>query len=198
MSETYSVTFDEEYLMHWGIKGMRWGDRNGPPYPLNKSEYSMAEKRANGIKPKTSSPKFSGKEFHVPESRKVYSSSKSDDAGSKVKPAASKTSKKISVNDVEKGTRAANNLINAANRLNNSIEKSLPNKKSNSPDLSKMSDDELRKRINRLNMEKQYSKLTEKDTTRGTEYVREALEIAGGIAGLTLTGIEVYKFVKHK
>lgn len=36
-------------LYHHGIQGQRWGKRNGPPYPLDKSDYSSAEKKAAGI-----------------------------------------------------------------------------------------------------------------------------------------------------
>lgn len=33
-------------LYHHGIKGQKWGVRNGPPYPLKESAYSSAEKKA--------------------------------------------------------------------------------------------------------------------------------------------------------
>lgn len=33
-------------LYHHGIQGMRWGKRNGPPYPLTSSRKSFAERRA--------------------------------------------------------------------------------------------------------------------------------------------------------
>jgi hypothetical protein len=33
-------------LMHHGILKQKWGQRNGPPYPLNRSDYSAAEKKA--------------------------------------------------------------------------------------------------------------------------------------------------------
>ena len=36
--ETYS-----EYLMHHGIQGMKWGRRNGPPYPLSASKRASVE-----------------------------------------------------------------------------------------------------------------------------------------------------------
>ncbi len=33
-------------LTHHGIKGQKWGQRNGPPYPLGASDHSSAEKKA--------------------------------------------------------------------------------------------------------------------------------------------------------
>lgn len=39
----------EEYLRHSGILGMRWGHRNGPPYPLSRRNMSAAERRANPV-----------------------------------------------------------------------------------------------------------------------------------------------------
>lgn len=38
--------FSSNYLMHHGILGMKWGHRNGPPYPLGASDHSASEKKA--------------------------------------------------------------------------------------------------------------------------------------------------------
>lgn len=49
-SKTIYIFGDENYLMHHGIKGQKWGVENGPPYPLNPSrQYSAAEKRLNKV-----------------------------------------------------------------------------------------------------------------------------------------------------
>lgn len=37
----------KDYLGHTGILGMKWGVRNGPPYPLKEGERSSEEKRLN-------------------------------------------------------------------------------------------------------------------------------------------------------
>lgn len=41
---SYKVTTTDE-LSHHGIKGQKWGKRNGPPYPLDASDKSASEKR---------------------------------------------------------------------------------------------------------------------------------------------------------
>ena len=37
--------FNSNYLEHHGILGMHWGERNGPPYPLDSSAKSADEKK---------------------------------------------------------------------------------------------------------------------------------------------------------
>lgn len=36
----------ENYLIHHGILGQKWGQKNGPPYPLGASDHSSAERKA--------------------------------------------------------------------------------------------------------------------------------------------------------
>lgn len=46
--------------------------------------------------------------------------------------------------------------------------------------VSAMSDEEIQERIRRINLEQQYTSLTASQKSRGYEYVKGALEIAGG------------------
>lgn len=40
----YKVTRSEDYLEHHGIKGQKWGVKNGPPYPLEGKQFSPEER----------------------------------------------------------------------------------------------------------------------------------------------------------
>lgn len=44
----HRVSLDkDDYLVHHGIKGQKWGKQNGPPYPLDYNDHSKAEKKLN-------------------------------------------------------------------------------------------------------------------------------------------------------
>ena len=62
----------------------------------------------------------------------------------------------------------------------------------NSKSVKSMSDTELRNRLNRLQMEKQYSQLSSTDVNRGKEYVSKTLKVAGTIATATSTALTIY------
>lgn len=64
-------------------------------------------------------------------------------------------------------------------------------KRSSAPSASSMDDSTLRKRINRLQMEKQYNELTSKSTGSGKKFAKKALSAAGNaivVSQLTKAG----------
>ena len=64
------------------------------------------------------------------------------------------------------------------------------------PEIKQLSDNELRQRINRLQMEKQYSDLTAKDTKSGFETAKDILSFVGSAAAVIATGVGLYTSLK--
>ena len=77
------------------------------------------------------------------------------------------------------------------------LSKSRGSSKSSSDGKSKknvkeMSDDELRKVVNRLQMERQYSQLSESNVSKGKEYIQKVIKTGTTIAAVTTTGLTLY------
>lgn len=76
----YKITYNEE-LSHHGIAGQKWGHRNGPPYPLDASAHSKAEKDAMASKSGSSSSGrdvSAGKKFVADNAKSGWSDLDSD------------------------------------------------------------------------------------------------------------------------
>lgn len=66
-------------------------------------------------------------------------------------------------------------------------------KKAHTPKSVKtMSDAELRNRINRLNMEKQYSQLDPSAVNKGKSYMDKVIKVGTTVATVTTTGLTIY------
>ena len=59
-------------------------------------------------------------------------------------------------------------------------------------DVADMSDDELRRKVNRLQLEQQYSKLTGTDVSKGKQYVKKVIGAATATAAVTTTALTLY------
>ena len=89
--------------------------------------------------------------------------------------------------------------VNTISRESGNIGRTLSSKKverKNDSKIKQMSDAELRDRVNRLNLEKQYRYLTAEDTARGRVTASDILSVFGSIAAIGSSGVAIYAELK--
>lgn len=59
--------------------------------------------------------------------------------------------------------------------------------------IKSMSDEEIRMRINRLNLEKQYNQLTKSEISKGKAYVDKSVKFLGTVAAVTTASVTIGK-----
>ena len=164
-----------DYMYHHGIKGMKWGVRryqnsNGSLTPAGKKRYDR-DVRENNAKVKDKRIKIDG-----PDAQRWV---------------------KEDITRAKKTVDAASDL----NRQLSNLNKSVPAKtKRNSDkiDLSKMSDQELRDKINRANLERQYNDIYNPTTiSKGRKRVSEILGYGGTALGITSSGLGIALAIKE-
>lgn len=176
-------------LYHWGILGQKWGRRryqyeDGTYTPEGKVRYGRksdfevmkAENRANQEKASKSK-----------ESNPWLKQQKRGKDKPPVSPA------ETVLNKTKEGVDSAQDISRTLSRLEKNKKNDAIRSK-NEKDLSEMSDDEIRARINRMNLERQYNELTTRDTRSGLDTVTDILGIAkdvvvvvGGVATIAAT-----------
>ena len=95
-----------------------------------------------------------------------------------------------------KGLKATSKALSEASKLGTNEQKS----KVITKDYSHITDEKLRARVNRLNMEAQYGRLTgdTKQVRSGSDYVRETLQNAAIAATIVASSVSVYIALKSK
>lgn len=87
----------------------------------------------------------------------------------------------------EGGSKAAGAIGNMAGRK--------PSKKVQK-ELKEMSDQELRSRINRMQMEQQYASLNPNTIQRGASFAKSLLEVGAGVATIAGSAASIYMLLK--
>ena len=64
-------------------------------------------------------------------------------------------------------------------------------------ELSSMSDQELKAKINRMNMEQQYASLNPSRTSRGAAFAKSTLEVAGSVAAIGGSAVGIAVAIKQ-
>ena len=83
-------------------------------------------------------------------------------------------------------------LTSAGKKRYDRDEQKIANKAKKKPSVEEMSDAELRKTINRLQMERQYSQLRPSSINKGKEYAQKVFKAGTTVATITTTAITIY------
>ncbi len=154
-------------LTHHGILGMKWGVRR-----TQKQLKYVTIRQAN------KNAKNAMKEARLDSIAKDRASSKY-----------------VTVRQANKNARKAMkearlNSIAKDKELNKTLREA--KQKSKSKGIKEMSDEELRKVVNRLQMERQYSQLSESSVSKGKEYAQKIVKAGTTVAAVTTTALTLY------
>lgn len=163
----------KDYLEHFGVQGMKWGVRRYENYD---GTLTTAGKRRYG---------------HL---ESAVANAKNDvgreTAQAKLRSAINKGAQ----NDTRSAGQIAREGSNVANSMNQ-IARTGANAKIRKAkmgiDLSDMSDQDLQKAINRMNMEQNYKRLATADIASGHEHVSEILSTVGSGLAVTASALSI-------
>lgn len=166
----------ENELTHYGIKGMRWGvrryqNKDGSLTPAGKKRLDR-DVRENMAKKKDNRIQIDG-------------------------PDANRW--------VKEDMNRARNTVDASSKLvkefDNIERRTRPTPKKQKLDLSSMSDQELRERINRANLEKQYNDLfapeQQPKISKGRKYASNVLKYGGEALAITSSALGIALAIKE-
>lgn len=168
----------DEYIIHYGVKGMKWGVRKDDYHTKKGPALSTGSNGYDNPVAKMTSKFIAG--GHPEASAKKGSSEKKEETtlekGIKVGNSAGKIA--------QKGSSATKKIANATK------------KPRTSQDLSQLSDAELQRRVNRINLERQYNSLTQPEVKSGWDKASEILDVAGDVIMIGVGIATIYKTFK--
>lgn len=178
MTRIYYALDDTAYLMHHGVKGMKWGVRrfqnaNGSLTSAGRKRYGSVEMMsATRVKKKPARQNSSDYYFSptIP--------------GGKDKPKISPAERILK--ETGKGISETSNILSTAQRLRSRGKKE---------DLSHLSDADLRKVINRKNLERQYRDVIAQDNSTGMDTARDILSIVGSVVVVAGAAATTYQTI---
>lgn len=162
---------DNEYLAHHGIKGQKWGVRR---FRNEDGTLTAAGKERYGIGAVSDqSDKSAKRQAWFDQSVKMGKDKPNKSPAEVVTSESQKT-----VGNIRKSIISARNIRNS--------------RKSSGASVKNFSDDELRKRVARLQLEKQYSDLSSNTISRGEYVVNNALDLTESMVGIAASAATVY------
>ena len=166
---------ENKTLTHWGIKGMKWGvrryqNKDGTLTDAGKKRYDR-DIAENNAKKKDNRIVIDG-------------------------PDASRWVRE----DTSRAKRVVDSSNDMVKRFRDMERDTRPSPKKKKMDLSKMTDQELRDRINRTNLERQYTEMFGQETSnisKGRKYASAILETAGTILTIGSSALGIALAIKE-
>lgn len=202
------MTKDSNVLVHHGIKGMHWGIRRYEPYPSGhkggkevgeaaKAKKRKASKIAAGVAGAAAATAGGVVVANRLRNLKSEKNILSDGAWKRDKKQGKDKAPTSSAEQLARGvdtitketTRVGNRLIDRAEsraRQKNTINRA-----------KGKSDEELRRTVNRIRLEREYNTLTAPELSKGYSTARNILETIGSISTIGLAATGIYATIKN-
>ena len=176
---------EEDELYHHGIKGQKWGIRRFQPYGKGKKGKEVGEAAKTKKKRIASNVAKAGTIVGAAAAGLALAAKKPSALDANIKQGKDKPS----ISPAEKTTKELSNITTNVNKIATYQKRSME-------DLTNYSDDEIRKMINRMQLEKQYNELKDYELNRGMEPVNEILTTIGSAVAITGSALAIATAVK--
>lgn len=201
-------------LYHYGIKGQKWGvrryqNKDGSLTPAGQKRYD-SDNGISGIKTGGEGMKFGKSRYQNKDGSLTPAGQKRYDRDIRENNAKKKENRIIidgpDVNrwakeDLSRAKKTVDTTSGLVKEFKTIERESRPTPVKKKMDLSKMSDQELRDRINRANLEKQYNDLfgepAKVTVSKGRQFAQNVLEVGGSVLAVTGSALGIALAIKE-